>query len=155
MKTDNLEKEGAIKDRVEYIKPFMWKPGQSGNPAGRPKGKTMKEYTKEMLERLTDEERDAFLMGMPKEIIWRMAEGNPHTTEDKQITIKTPVPILGGATASLTLDTTPSPETPHAPLQGEKTESSTSERVGVDESAQALTEAIASEFDTPPVSHEG
>jgi hypothetical protein len=57
----------------------------------------MKEYVAEMLERMDDEERDAFLVGMPKEVIWKMAEGNPHTTEDKRVEISVPVPILGGA----------------------------------------------------------
>lgn len=59
----------------------------------------MKEYVKEMLERMTPEERDAFLVGMPKEVIWKMAEGNPHTTEDKQVTVTMPTPILGGASS--------------------------------------------------------
>jgi len=56
--------------------------GQSGNPAGRPKGKTMKEYAKELLECQTEEERQEFLHGLPKEVIWKMAEGNPQTSTD-------------------------------------------------------------------------
>ena len=48
------------------------------------------------MERMTDEERDAFLEGIPKEVIWRMAEGNP--TEDKKVSISVPRPILAGAT---------------------------------------------------------
>lgn len=63
-------------------KPWLWKKGQSGNLKGRPKGKTMKEWAKDYLSRMTDEERDAFMDGMPKEIIWKMGEGNPDTKSD-------------------------------------------------------------------------
>lgn len=42
----------------------------------------MKEWAKEYLERMTDEERDEFMDGMPKESIWRMAEGNPANATD-------------------------------------------------------------------------
>lgn len=62
--------------------PYMWKKGQSGNPAGRPKGKTMKEYARELLNCQTEEERQDFLHGLPKEVIWKMAEGNPETSTD-------------------------------------------------------------------------
>lgn len=58
-------------------KPWLWKKGQSGNLAGRPRGKTMKEYAKDYLAAMTDEERDNFMDGIPKEVIWKMSEGNP------------------------------------------------------------------------------
>lgn len=63
-------------------KPWLWKKGQSGNIMGRPKGKTMKEYARQYLERMTDEERDEWLEGLPKEIIWKMSEGNPKQDAD-------------------------------------------------------------------------
>ena len=63
-------------------KPWLWKKGQSGNLKGRPKGMTMKEYAKDYLSRLTDEERDEWLEGLPKDIVWRMSEGNPETKTD-------------------------------------------------------------------------
>lgn len=75
---DILEKEKE-KSRATPILPYMWKKGQSGNPKGRPKGKTMKEYARELLECQTEEERQEFLHGLSKEVIWQMAEGRPDT----------------------------------------------------------------------------
>lgn len=31
---------------------------------------------------MTPEERDAFMEGLPKEVIWKMAEGNPENKTD-------------------------------------------------------------------------
>lgn len=70
------------KHNENTLKPWLWKKGQSGNILGRPKGKTMKEYAKEYLSKMTDEERDEWLEGIPKEIIWKLAEGMPDTKTD-------------------------------------------------------------------------
>lgn len=67
--------EESEKQKDNSLKPWLWKKGQSGNIMGRPKGKTMKEYAREYLERMTDEERDAWLEGIDKDKIWEMAEG--------------------------------------------------------------------------------
>lgn len=71
-------------NREDNIKPFQWKKGQSGNIMGRPKGKTMKEYARQYLERMTDEERDEWLEGLSKDIIWQMAEGKAKQDLDIQ-----------------------------------------------------------------------
>lgn len=62
--------------------PHLWKKGQSGNPKGRPPGFSLKEWTRKRLEAMTDEERDAFLEGIPKVEIWKLAEGNPANATD-------------------------------------------------------------------------
>lgn len=68
--------------------------GVSGNPDGRPKGKTLKEWLKDKLREMTEEQRELFLKDIPKEMQWRMAEGNPAqdvTSAGEKIN---PIPII-------------------------------------------------------------
>lgn len=60
-------------------KPWLFKKGQSGNPKGRPPGKSLKERAKSMLNAMTPEEEQEFLDGIDKRTIWEMAEGKPKT----------------------------------------------------------------------------
>ena len=52
-------------------------PGNLANPKGRPVGKTLKEWLKDKLAIMTEEQREEFLKDIPREMQWRMAEGNP------------------------------------------------------------------------------
>lgn len=61
--------------RAAHLKPWQFKPGQSGNPSGKPKGTvSLKTFAKNYIQGLTDEEKLAFLEGMDKKTIWEMAE---------------------------------------------------------------------------------
>ena len=63
--------------RIERLRPYQFKPGQSGNPNGRKGGESLKEYAKRMLSAMTDEERQEYFKGLPKDKIWEMADGKP------------------------------------------------------------------------------
>lgn len=69
--------ETTEKQQGKQLIPYQWKKGQSGNPNGRPKGKTLKEFAREYLMTLPDDEKVDFLASLPTEIVWKMAEGNP------------------------------------------------------------------------------
>lgn len=69
--------EQVEKQVPKQLQPYIWKKGQSGNPNGRPKGKTLKEFAREYLENLPDDEKVEYLASLPTEIVWKMAEGNP------------------------------------------------------------------------------
>ena len=64
-------------------RPWLFQPGQSGNPGGRKKGsKSLKTYAQEMLRDMNEEERLEFLKGLDKKVIWEMAEGKPEAKTD-------------------------------------------------------------------------
>ena len=66
----------------KQLEPYLWKKGVSANPAGRPKGKTLKEFAREYLMTLPDDEKIDYLASLPTEIVWKMAEGNPDNKTD-------------------------------------------------------------------------
>lgn len=52
------------------------------NPAGRPKGQSLKEYWRQRFKEMTDEEKIAFTEKVGNAEIWKMAEGQPSTQTD-------------------------------------------------------------------------
>ena len=54
---------------------------------GRPKGSGggLKDYDRKKFLAMTDEEKDEYLKTIAPELRYRMAEGNPHQTEEKTI----------------------------------------------------------------------
>ena len=70
-------------------RPWLFQPGQSGNPGGRKKGsKSLKTYAQEMLRDMNEEERLEFLKGLDKKVIWEMAEGKPDSKTEMKATIE-------------------------------------------------------------------
>lgn len=58
--------------------------GFSGNPSGRPRGRSMKAYWRTKFSRMSDDEIEEWCQKnrIPALEIWRMGEGNPKTSLD-------------------------------------------------------------------------
>lgn len=75
--TETNKDEKPEKHSTKHLEAYKWKKGVSGNPNGRPKGPTLKEWVRQRLLEMDDDERADFLKTVPREVIWRMAEGMP------------------------------------------------------------------------------
>jgi len=77
---------------ADHLRPWQFKPGQSGNPGGKPKGAvSLKEYARKMLYELTEEGRLEYMKGLDKDLIWKMAEGMPPQEFKGDIDVKSKV----------------------------------------------------------------
>lgn len=88
--------EEQQKNKGDNLRPWQFKPGQSGNPGGRPKGTvSLKTFARQMIQDMTDDEKLEFMKGLSKDTIWEMAEGKAHATTDMTTNGKElPTPIL-------------------------------------------------------------
>ena len=80
--------EDAIKPHkksYDWLKQYQFQKGNNANPTGRPKGKSLKTFAKEMLEQMDDEEKARYLKDLDNlDFTWRMAEGQPK--QDMEVT---------------------------------------------------------------------
>lgn len=63
------------RQNYDWLKQYQWQKGQSGNPAGGPKGKQLKTFARELLRDMPDDEKSKFLKTLDGKTIWEMAEG--------------------------------------------------------------------------------
>lgn len=88
---EELQEQQENNKKGSHLAPYQFKKGQSGNPNGRPPGKSLKERARAMLNAMTPEEEQAFLEGIDKKTIWEMAEGKPKQDLDIQGEVTTKI----------------------------------------------------------------
>ncbi len=72
-----MDEEPQKQDKKQYdwLKQYQFQKGQSGNPGGRPKGKSLKTFAREILMSMPEEDKADFMRTLDSKTIWEMAEG--------------------------------------------------------------------------------
>lgn len=80
----------------DWLKPYSFKPGQSGNPKGRPPGQSIKDKVKQYLNEhpLAEEEFIRDLVVKNKHETWKMLESAPKSSSEVDIKAKIEVHII-------------------------------------------------------------
>jgi len=89
------ETQESLENRYSKVPPqlkkYIFKAGNNANPGGRPKGsKSMKQWAREYLESMAEEDRVAFMNSLDHKTIWEMSEGKPKQDMEIDATITGP-----------------------------------------------------------------